>query len=59
MLGDAQLAEDVTQTVFLLLSTKAKRLAPGTVISGWLFKVAHLACRNARRAEARRARVRA
>ncbi len=54
MLGDAQLAEDVTQTVFLLLSTKAKRLAPGTVISGWLFKVAHLACRNARRAEARR-----
>ncbi len=52
--GDRELAEDITQSVFLLLAAKAGTLRPGTVLSGWLFQTAHLACRNALRAEARR-----
>ncbi|BDI30248.1 hypothetical protein CCAX7_22990 [Capsulimonas corticalis] len=53
-LGDAEMARDVTQTVFLLLAQKADSLRPGTALSGWLFQTAQLACRNAVRAEARR-----
>jgi len=52
--GDRELAEDITQSVFLLLAAKAGTLRPGTVLSGWLFQTAHLACRNALRTEARR-----
>ena len=53
-LGDPELAQDVTQTVFLILAAKADSLKPGTVLSAWLFRVAHHACRNALRVEARR-----
>ena len=53
-LGDDALAQDVTQTVFLLLAEKAGSLKPGTALSGWLFRVAHHACQNALRVEARR-----
>lgn len=53
-LGDPELAQDVTQTVFMTLAAKADSLKPGTVLSAWLFQVAHHACRNARRVEARR-----
>ena len=52
--GDRELAQDITQSVFLLLAAKADTLRPGTVLSGWLFQTAHLACRNALRTEARR-----
>ena len=52
--GNDALAQDITQTVFLLLAAKAGSLKPGTVLSGWLFRTAHLACRNAMRVEARR-----
>lgn len=53
-LGDPELAQDVTQTVFLILAAKADSLKPGTILSAWLFRVAHHACRNALRVEARR-----
>src|SRR3954469_9322788 len=53
---DAHLAEDVTQTVFLLLSQKAPRLPQGTSISGWLFRTARLVSANAMQAKRRRAR---
>lgn len=53
-LGDPELAQEVTQTVFLILASKAASLKPGTVLSAWLFQVACHACRNARRVEARR-----
>ncbi|MCW3058691.1 MAG: polymerase sigma factor, sigma-70 family [Capsulimonas sp.] len=53
-LGDGEMARDVTQTVFLLLAQKSGSMRPGTVLTGWLFQAAHLACRNALRAEARR-----
>ena len=53
-LGDAELAEDVTQAVFMLLASKAASLRRGTPLSGWLFNTARFACRNARRTEQRR-----
>ncbi len=53
-LGDRELAQDVTQSVFLLLAAKAGSFRPGTALSGWLFQTAHHACQNALRSEARR-----
>jgi len=52
--GDASLAEDVTQVVFLLLAKKAPALGPDTRLAGWLFQTARFACKNALRREARR-----
>lgn len=51
--GDAHLAQDVTQAVFLLLVEKAARLT-GVSIRGWLFKATRYASANALRARARR-----
>jgi len=43
---DAHLAEEITQTVFVILARKAGTLSSNTVVSGWL-------CRTARYASAR------
>jgi len=51
--GDAALAEDASQVVFLLLARKAPPLRPDQSLSGWLFQTARFAARNARRREAR------
>ncbi len=50
--GDAVLAEDVTQVVFLLLARKAPSLRESASLSGWLFQTARFASKNARRREA-------
>ena len=52
--GDAALAEDITQVVFLLLARKAPALRAETSLSGWLFQTARFASKNARRREAYR-----
>ncbi len=52
--GDAALAEDVTQVVFLILAQKAVTLRIETSLSGWLFQTARFASKNARRREAYR-----
>ena len=52
--GDAALAEDVTQVVFLLLARKASSLRVEASLSGWLFQTARFASKNARRREAAR-----
>jgi uncharacterized protein (TIGR03435 family) len=54
--GDPDLAEDITQAVFLIFSQRAGRLKRGTVIKGWLFNTTRYVVANARRAEARRKR---
>src|SRR5262245_15569227 len=51
--GDAHLAEDVTQAVFLVLARRAARIDPAS-ISGWLFSTTRHVAANARRSDARR-----
>jgi RNA polymerase sigma factor (sigma-70 family) len=52
--GDPQLAEDVVQSVFVLLARKARDLGPGILVGGWLFRTTRLVAGHARRAELRR-----
>jgi RNA polymerase sigma factor (sigma-70 family) len=40
---DRQLAEEITQTVFIILARKAGSLGRSTVVSGWLCRTAHYA----------------
>ena len=44
---DPHLAEEITQTVFLILARKAGSLGPKTVISGWLYRTARYAAAKA------------
>ncbi|MGO8670240.1 MAG: RNA polymerase sigma factor [Capsulimonadaceae bacterium] len=55
--GDHHLAEDVTQTVFLLLANKANRLSNVDSLRSWLFCTARFASKNAVK-EMRRRRAR-
>jgi len=56
VLGDAHLAEDAAQAVFLVLARKAATIRPPDRLAAWLHGVArHLAC-NALRADTRRRR---
>src|SRR5215510_10082259 len=52
--GDAHLAEDVGQTVFIDLSRKAAALARHPVLSGWLYVSTRMAAAKALRAQTRR-----
>ncbi len=51
---EPQLAEDVTQAVFIILARKARAVRRHTALSGWLCRVAHFVSRDALRAERRR-----
>jgi RNA polymerase sigma factor (sigma-70 family) len=55
MVRDPDLAEDVTQAVFLILMQKAARLG-NKPVNAWLFGVTRYAARHALRARARRQR---
>jgi RNA polymerase sigma factor (sigma-70 family) len=52
--GDPHLAEDVVQSVFVLLARKARDLGPGTRLGGWLFRTTCHVAAHAVRAEQRR-----
>ncbi len=54
MVGDAHLAEDVTQGVFLALAQTGRKLADRPVLSGWLHRTAQNLAANAVRSEVRR-----
>ena len=52
--GDAQLAQDVAQTVFTDLARKAGSLVRRETLTGWLYTSAHFAAAKIARAEKRR-----
>lgn len=56
-LGDASLAEEVSQTVFCVLARKAGSLSGKPTLAGWLYRATWFAAAKARRAERRRRRL--
>src|SRR5438552_567750 len=52
--GEADLAEEAAQAVFILLARKAPDLRPGVVVAGWLYRTACLTARRALRDQTRR-----
>src|SRR5438093_1722385 len=54
--GESGLAEEVAQTVFILLARKARNLRPGTILSAWLYRATRFVAARALLAEQRRQR---
>ncbi len=51
---DAQLAEEITQAVFIILARKAGSLGPQTILTGWLCRTARYTSANALTMQRRR-----
>ena len=54
--GDHHLAQEVTQTVFIILARKAGALNPKTIVAGWLYRTARFASAAALKQQTRRLR---
>lgn len=53
---DPQLAQEITQAVFIILARKAGSLSPKTILSGWLYRTTRYTAANALRSEISRQR---
>ena len=53
---DPQLAEDITQVVFILLARKARSLRRETILSGWLYRTTRYTAGDVLKSEFRRRR---
>jgi len=54
--GNPHHAEEITQSVFVILARKAETLSPRVVVSGWLYQTARLTAANFVKGEMRRRR---
>jgi RNA polymerase sigma factor (sigma-70 family) len=54
--GNPHHAEEITQSVFVILARKAETLSPRVVVSGWLYQTARLTSANFVKGEMRRRR---
>ena len=53
---DPQLAQEVTQVVFIILARKAAKISPNSILSGWLFKTVRFTASAQIKAHIRRQR---
>jgi RNA polymerase sigma factor (sigma-70 family) len=54
--SDSALAEEIAQTVFVLLARKASKLSSGVILSGWLYRTTRFVTNRALVSEQRRKR---